>query len=461
MEYILIIIAFNMILFFRTLRFSICVDDIRRYKSIQDGVLDTQKTPINWLKIRLYGGGTFGPARKGEAPDAHIDHAFTILLHTLASVIVYLAFGSSEISFWSAILYSCNPTNTQTSVWLNGRRYLINVILVLSMVMVAKLQYGWIACLPLYAATSMFHVTAFAAPVLFIGWYSIPLALCFYALFHNKINGKIKERMASLQTRDFREFTPKRLIVVVKCYGFFLTKMLFPGITLMNYPNLFFWGITKDGNNDAYRFNYDFYVGIFSIFASVCCIVALPDTSRPLAGFAALAILQWCAIIPATQLLADRYTSTAMPFVMFFVAYFVHTPIVLMALAGFYVARLWYAMDMFTSIWHYYKYQLYHAPHITTPRKDLINYLINVGDYMKAWHYTREGLDISPNDFSMLHRAAICAKAVGSRKQALEYLAKAEQHPYIDQEDSQMQWCEEFRRQTKQEDVGQLNRKRF
>jgi hypothetical protein len=172
--------------------------------------------------------------------------------------------------------------------------------------------------------------------------------------------------------------------------------------------------------------------------------------------FATLAILQWCAIIPATQLLADRYMSTAMPFMMFFLAYFVNNPLIIAVVAGFYSARLLSSMEMFESIWSYYKYQIYHAPHITTPRKDLVNYFLHVGDHMKAWHYTREGLEYDPTDFSLLHRAAICAKACGSRKQALEYLVKAEQNFYIDQEDSQKAWCDDFKAQMKKEDFAQV-----
>lgn len=460
MDPVLIIIAFNLFIFFRTLRFSICVDDIRQYKRVQDGLYD-EKLTFRGIASRLYGGGTFGRAKAGEAPDAHVDHAFTIFLHTLASVLIYLAFGQSSISFWAAILYSCNPTNTQTSVWLNGRRYLVNVIIVLTIVILSGIKYGWLACLPLYTMTGLFHVTAIFGPILFLGWFSLPAFGVFYLFFRKHINEKIARRFKDIQSKDWREFKAKRLIVIVKCYGFFIQKMLLPGTTLMNYPTLFMWGVTKEGNDDAYAYNFDFYRGIIAFLITVVCYIALPSNFRPMAIFATLAILQWCAIIPATQLLADRYTSTAMPFVMFFVAYFVQSPIVLAILTGFYTAKLWYAMEMFTDIWHYYKYQLYHAPYITTPRKDLINYLIHVGDHMKAWHYTREGLEFAPKDFSMLHRAAIAARACGSTKQAMEYLMKAEANPYLDQEESQKQWCDEFRAQMKKMDLAQLNNKRM
>ena len=449
MNSILIIIAFNLIIFFRTLRFSICVDDVRHYARIQNGKFDlkpTLKTLPAWIQARLYGGGTLGRARPGEAPDAHLDHLLTICLHTTASVLVYLAFHS----FWAAILYSCNPTNMQTSVWLNGRRYLINVILVMLMVIFP------IAGIPLYMATGLFHYTAIFAPVLFLGWWSVPVAGLFYLLFRGRIDSVVKSRLANIPTPEWKTFTPKRLIVSIKIYGFHFFKMLFPGITLMNYPTLFMWGNTKEGNKDAYAFNFDFYLGILALLVSVLGVGILPPAYRLWAVFMALAIAQWCAIIPANQLLADRYTSTAMPFMMFFVAYFLPWQACL-ALAGFYVARLWSGMEMFCDVFHFWKYQLFYAPHITTPRKEIIIYLIHSGDYMKAWHYCREGLEYTPTDFSLLHRAAICAKAAGIRKQALEYVMKAEQNFYIGQEESQKAWCDEFKRQMKQEDLAQLD----
>ena len=463
MQNILIIIAVNLFVFFRTLRYSLCVDDIRQYKRIQDGNLDGKflDSPIEWISRRFYGGGTLGRAKPGDAPDAHADHLVTILLHTLASVLVYVAFGQSQVSFWAAVLYALNPTNTQTSVWLNGRRYLVNVILILTMLIISNYKYGWLACLPLYAATGLFHVTAIFSPILFIGWVSIPIMAAFYLIFKKQIDLKLKIRYESILSDDLRKINKNRIIVIIKCFGFHFFKMISPGKNLMNYPELFYWGVNQRGNKDAYAINFDFYRGCAAFLISAVCLVAVPESYRPYVIFMVLATLQWCAIIPAQQLLADRYTSAAIPFMMFLLAYFIQSPLILACIAGFYLARLWSTMEMYESIWQYYRYQMYHAPHITTPRKDLINYLINVQDYMKAWHYTREGLEYDPNDFSMLHRAAICARAVGSRKQALEYLIKAEQHLYIGQEETQKQWCQDFKDQLKREDLAQLNNKRY
>jgi hypothetical protein len=308
--------------------------------------------------------------------------------------------------------------------------------------------------IPLYFATGLFHVTAIFAPVLFLGWMAIPAGFIFYYLFRNNINAEVKRRLSTIASRDWKTFTPKRLIVSVKVYGFHFFKMFIPGITLMNYPTLFMWGVTKEGNDDAYAFNFDFFVGCMALASSAGLMLAVHADYRVYAVFLILATLQWCAIIPATQLLADRYVSTAMPFMMFFVAYFLPWQVCL-ALTGFYIARLWDTMDMFTSIWHYYKYQIYHAPQITTPRKDLINYCINMGDHLSAWHHTREGLMLTPNDFSLLHRAAICAKACGSMTQSMEYLAKAEQNLYIDQEETQLAWVKRFKEDMKKQAMAQ------
>lgn len=470
MEKVLLIIVFNLILFFRTLRFSLCVDDVRQYQRVfNSGFPLFFKNPLAAIQARLYGGGTFGristetedtPANREKARKfSELDHLFTVSLHTLASVLVYIAFGSTQISFIAAILYSCNPTNTQTSIWLNGRRYLVNVILVLTMVILSSIKYGWIAAIPLYALTGLMHVTAIFSPVIFVGFISIPLMILFYLLFGKNIDDRVRSRMSSIHSKDWKNYTPKRLIIITKTYGFYFFKMIFPGKTLINYPTLFFWGVTKQGNDDAYSINFDFYVGIVSFVITGIIAAVVPPAYKGYVIFMFLAILQWCAIIPATQLLADRYVSTAMPFMMFFLAFFIQSPIVLIALAGFYTAKLWSTSEMFESIFSYWKYQMYHAPHITTPRKEVIDYLIQRGDFFKAFFYVREGLEYLPNDFALLHRAAICSKAIGSRKNALEFVMRAEQNMYLDQEETQKEWCQFFKDQMKKEDTTQINRK--
>ena len=127
---ILILIGIVVATYLPTIKFSVIVDDIKHYEKIQKGLFGTLKDNFRLgnLISRLYGGGTFYTNKYKH--NTEIDHAFTIFLHAVVCVLIYLALGKNEISFWAAALYSVNNVNNQTSIWLNGRRYCMSIIFV-------------------------------------------------------------------------------------------------------------------------------------------------------------------------------------------------------------------------------------------------------------------------------------------------------------------------------------------
>lgn len=453
MNEILIIIAFNLIVYFRTLKFTLIVDDIRWYKGKQDrgrlkiSDIKSLRGLKNYVYDSLYGGGTF-------SNDTELDHLLSIFLHTTICVLMYIAFGQNQISFWAAMLYACNPINNQTAIWLNGRRYAINIMLTLLMVITYKMKYFWILTPFLYFSTGIFHATAFFAPLLCLKnslWFLLT-AQGFLLMHGAELRAKYESYANANNNEEMKKFGVNKLIVVVKSYGIYFCRMIFPGVTMMNYPQLFFWGVNKEGNRAAYSLDFDFYKGAGCILISVVGLVALPGIFKSILLFTILSTLQWSSIVPSNQILADRYASMPNIGMMIIVSYLLQTflpqysVLILIGFISVYLVQLNTTMRMYKDIWHYYEYQLYFCPWITTPRKDLVNYLINTGDFLKAWMLTKDGLKYTPNDFALLHRAAICAKAIGGRHQAKEYIDKAEKNFYLGQEQSQTQWIKHFRK---------------
>ena len=482
LESIAAIITFNLIVYYRALKFLAVVDDIRWYASIQKGNFKgkwTAKNFINKLTQRIYGGGTFArlktcPVCKGQGhvripvvgpkkpapgdngkkvPDAisspckqcqaqgeihitniKIDHLFSIIIHTFISVLIYLSLGRDAISFWAAMLYSCNPANTQTSIWLNGRRYAVNVALMLLTILTPP----WGILLYLFSLKN--QVTTILAPILLGGfyWLLIPAALW---MGKDRYKGFYKDRMLTIVNDDMRKFTPKRLIVITKTLGFYTAKMLFPGRILMAYPFLKNWGLTEEGNEDAYRIDYRFGIGIGAMAMAIFAVLTLPDPLRLYAAFTFLATLQWCNILVATQTAADRYISAPNVFMMFFVSFLAHRFLggyavtVIVALMVYYLTNLSVGIRQYPNIESFFNYHLYFDPANVIARKFRINWLLNLPqpDVLGAWELIKAGLISNPNDFSMLYQAALCLQIMGDAKASNLYVEKCEENHYINQ----------------------------
>lgn len=428
---IIAIVLLNLGLYWRTLKYEGVVDDLTWYRKIQKLRLLSNDIPgwIEYLRRRLYGAGTFGLSFEK-------DHAFAIFLNCVTATLIYLAFGQNNISFWAAILYTCNPINNQTTIWMNGRRFTINIIFVLLMMMAGP--FGAL----LYIPTHLFQVTALFAPLLFIHkypWMILALPLVIY-LGYDKTMKKIKSRLAGIpHDKDRTVFTWKRLIVITKYYGHYIFKMPIPGKCLMTYPMLHFWGRTEAGNKDAYAFNMDFYKGAAALLVSVAGLFFFKGDMFWMWAFMCVSMMQWCAILPFVQDLADRYASLPNVFMMFFVSYLLNTyagafalPI-LTGLAVYYAVHLHIVMPMYKDFPTYWFYHRFHSPAVPSPRIFEIKDLIKVGQFDKAWVLSREGLMYTPNDFGLLQCAAQCNGAVGNLPYAKEFAEKALENCYLGQ----------------------------
>lgn len=448
---ILIIVAFVLIVFFRSLKFKLITDDVRWYASKKNGWSSTIKD-YKWkihqfVADRLYGGCTFLNIKISKDPkecfnlNVEIDRAFTIFLHTLICVLLYVATGS----LWGSILYACNPMNNQTSMWLNGRRYAINIILVLTSLI--AFQHGlWYLSLPLWTYTVSFHMTGIFAPIIWGKWWVLVAVLPFLWFARAKIMGQVLARLNSVYSKELLVFYPRRLIVVVKSYGFYLFQCLFPSRTLMYYSDLHFWGVSSEGNTDAYSYNGDFFKGIAALLISAMAYFLVPAHSKAMVAFAAISLLQWCNIIYAVQTLADRYANMALPFIMVVWAMLLQHiyPPLLYGCAAYYLMSLSVTMRMYPIIWDFYAYHIWRCPESIPARIAYANFYVNTQKFVNAWPIVEEGLKYHPNDFLLLYQAAQCWKGIGNRNEAKKYLFRAKENFYEGQEKIQNQAVVDF-----------------
>jgi len=478
-----VIILFTLCLFFPSLKCLIIVDDVRWYASIKNASKDhwlweknpTWKNFIFWIANRLYSGGTFLSFEKCLNCQGHgtmltvkannicnkckgsgkvawqrkyfgkwitgiqIEHLFSVSLIAIIGLLMYTDFHS----LWAALLWISASTTTQIAVWLNGRRYAVNTILILLMVACINAGGYWtLLALPLYAITPLFHMTAFCAPVLY--WPSIPLMAIIVLVFKEKLWAQFKQKERSIVESARKEFTPRRLIVIVKSYGFYFFKMLFPIMTRTNYNFLYRWGVDEKGVNDAYAFNLDFYKGICAGFISMVGICYLPVNIRCYGIFMFLSTLQWCNIGNLAQIVADRYIVLANVFFQVILALWLPWWACLIVV-GMNVCFVSMSYRMYENIQGMFDYHYYNWPQYTIVNREYIALCIKQGDFIKAYTMVKECLKFNPTDWDLLFGAALCAKRANDRAQARAYVELMEQNHYYGQEELQAKWERDFK----------------
>jgi hypothetical protein len=444
----LIIIAFTLMLYFPALKCLIIVDDVRWYGNIKQGHWawtqnPTLKNIIPWLTARLYSGGTFGikwnqKITRWSITSVQIDHAFSIALTALIGVLMYLDFHS----LWAVLLWTSASSTTHIAVWLNGRRYAVSIILVLLMVACLNAGGWWVAlAIPLYALTPLFHMTAFCAPVMY--WPFIPVMGVIVVTFWPKLYQHWQTKEDAIVLCSRKDYNVKRLIPIIKSYGFYFFKMMFPMMTRTNYDCLYMWGVTPEGNKDAYEFNINFYKGIAAFLITIIAYMAMPYNHRCWVLFTFLGTLQWCNIVNTTQIVSDRYIILPNVFCQVILALWLPW----WACASIVVANVCFtsmAFRMYENIQGMFDYHMYHWPQYTTPNKEYVALCVKQGNYIKAYTLVKECLRFNPTDWDLLLAAAVCARVANERKAARAYVDIMQEHLYYGLEDKQKLWMQNF-----------------
>ncbi|MFA6142491.1 MAG: hypothetical protein WC738_04260, partial [Candidatus Omnitrophota bacterium] len=218
MQKILILLAINILAYIRTLNYEPIVDDQLVPKTKGKNIIDTF-----FLHLHCLGYTNYRLARIQR-----------ILVHAAVAVLIYLAFGANEVSFFAALLFSINPANNSGAIWLNGIGYSMSALCVLLMIL-----WPGGAVLP-YMYTMAWHVTPVFAPLLFLlkgPWWLVFLIVPYIGLAW-LVNWKIPlfkaQKDATLDVRAkvkptaMRKLYLRKLGFIVKTYGYYLWFALLP-----------------------------------------------------------------------------------------------------------------------------------------------------------------------------------------------------------------------------------------
>jgi hypothetical protein len=207
---IIIILAVNVILFARCIKYGYVSDDCPTAKTRPEF-----KNKIHKWFLWFIGAWKF---------KSQYEHLLTLILHALVGVFIYTAFGSNNVSFFAALLFSVNPANNQGSIWISGRGYVLPPLMLL-----ISLSMPFLA--PFFLWAMGYFNMGFIAPLTLVGSksaYLLALMPLVWLFWLKKFKKDVKFKLAFEQTDEDKKFHLGKIILAIKTIGFYFALGLIP-----------------------------------------------------------------------------------------------------------------------------------------------------------------------------------------------------------------------------------------
>lgn len=429
MEYLYLFLIL-VVVFWKALLCGYCVDDDVRVRQFKDDWRAKKWEGLNWIERLdrcIYGAGFF------KTPFQ--EHMFTSLYHYANTCLVYYVTGS----FTVAVLFLVNPVNNQVSIWLNGRRYAIAITLIL-----LAFKFNLIS-LPLFLVAAWVHVSAvpFIILMAFQPWGLLMVALGLIGFFAFGGYAKIKSRFLSrkadfTKNNECQRLTWKKSIIYVKSLGFYFFHTIFPNKPRMYHKFLYYFSRNKEGNEEGYSFNFEFYKGL-AVVLFVGYEMIFQHNIWALWWL--VFVTPWSNIIQVTQPVADRYcTLSGIGLMVILVKYVEMLPspykeCTYTAIILFYFLRYAPLFDAYKSQEYFHNYHIALQPDAVESRSLKATRYLRVKDPMTAFAIIKEGLRFRPNDFKLLLIMAQSLFYMGKHQSALKVLDLAEKQVPLGEEE--------------------------
>lgn len=411
------IILLNFIVYFRTLRYDVVIDDNCRKYHVKDLPKSYFKRIFRLTRYSGYGGIPIP-----------LDHLLTILLHTTTCVAIYFCLGSNTLSFITALLFSVHPVNNQVSIWLNGKRFAVTTILIL--LAWGFKPYGLI----FYFISPIWHYAGLPLILLYTEYWWIWCILIVPIIFHRKIINKIGSRWERIPAGEIKRIRPRKLVLLVKMLGYHFLHCLLP--RRMSFYHMFMerFGFSDEDNKYWYSFNKDFWIGL--ILTIVIIMLIIINWGNPI-GFGLfwwlIFILPWCQCPTGiTQAIAERNQYLPLVGLLYALCYALRSIpypdlslTLIVALMTYYGTKLWYYMPAYRNVEEFYRYAIFEFPDHFRARAHVINRELQENRVFWALKDAGIGLRHNPKDCTLNVLMAQSLMAVGAWVKAKEYLEKA------------------------------------
>ena len=427
-EKIAIIIVVNLALYLKTLRYKFVSDDFSVWRNPPKtknqwhmrwlqfmGQLKRQSTafiPV-WDKGRLH---------MGRIPSEEQEHLLALLIHTALCILIYFAFGQNNISFVAALLYSTNPANNQGTIWPGGRGYVLPAI-----GLIGAIAFPYISPLALFFCTSF--TIGFLAPLALIGsndWFILVFAIIAWAIHSKKFFTAVKSKHDTESFTEDKRFHPRKLILGVKTFGFYLTLCLIP-FKITFYHNFL---QSCAGNiimrKRAYSLCKFFWTGLVVLIAWAVYAYHNWDTLAWAMFAFMITIVPFCNLRRSNQEIAERFTALPNIFLMYFLAQIIATyPIAVIAFLVFYATRTFYTLITYQDEYYITEMAIIEDQYAWWAWHCRAMKRWETKSYREALILWVMALRISPKEFKLLMNLATVLRYLRNDKEADQYLKLA------------------------------------
>lgn len=355
--------------------------------------------------------------------DSRLAHNISTLIHTINCMLIYKAFGSSDVSFLAALLFGLNPVTNQGAVWLSGKPYsLSTTILLLGLWLLPILPF-------IYGFAVWLSPNALFFPFIFIMkqpiWYApLLLAICIYA--SKKFRGVFKTRLDA-GTDEMTLRHPKKIILVFKTLGYYFLHCLFPIHIGMCHEYLHTFGLTPGETDKWYKLDGYFWLGILlSALGVFVFFKPYNDITYGYLWFLIL-IIQFCNFIMVNHPITERYVYLATVGLMYMLANVIIGSPLMWVFLTFYLVRLHYFLPAYKDSKNFWKSNTENFPKVAMGYNQYGLGLINFGNTGSAIDTWIAGIQLRPKDFRLSFNLANVMIATGNTQQAVQFLRTAEE----------------------------------
>lgn len=451
MEKIAWIIIINLALYLKTLRFKFVSDDFTVWKNPPVAKNLWHKM---WLQVsgqmKIYSKSvkfvwTNGKLFMAIIRSEEMEHLLALVLHIAICISIYFAFGASWVSFVAAMLYSVNPVNNQGTIWPSGRGYVFPILFLLLAMAIPKAS-------PLFLYAGTWYTAGFLAPLSLIGspyWYLLGIMPIIWFFHSKKFSKAVKNKQNSECFDEDKIIHPKKLILGVKTFGFYLFLCIIP-FRITFYHNFLqsSAGSMKHKNYTLCRY---FWIGFAGIVSWGAYAVMVPWNTLTWAFLAFfITIVPFCNIVRANQEIAERFAALPNVFLMYALAQII-TGIpggmsIFAAFLVFYATRTFYTLSMYKDEYFITEVAVIEDPHAWWAWHCRAMKRWDTQSYREALILWVMAKLISPKEFKVLMNIATCLRLLKNDKEADEYLSLAQQNIVAGQESTSMDFIEQHKK---------------
>lgn len=429
-DYVSILILVDLLLYFRTLKYKFISDEFSTF-------LNPPTFKNRWHKIwvQFIGGCKLKHraihfVRKDKKWKMIItkteegEHLYSLLLHIAIIISIYYGFGKNYISFLTALLYAVNPVNLQGAVWGGGRGYALPILSILISISVPFLS-------PLLLYFCVFFTIGFLAPLCLIGskWWHLLISMpVIWALGLKKFVRAIKNKGSTESFTEDRVIHPRKFILAIKTYGFYLALCLIPSRITFYHNFLQSCAGNEIMRKRAYNIDRYFFIGLVSISAIIYYAVTVPWNPVAWALFAfSITLAPFCNFIRNNQEIAERFVTLPNVFLMYALAQIIYPyNFLVTAFLVFYATRTYYCLIQYKDEYFVTEAAIIEDPHAWWAWHCRAMKRWETQSYKEALILWTMAMLISPKEYKVLMNIAACLRLLKKDEEANQFLKLAE-----------------------------------